>query len=62
MKKQFDAFNAMFTGMDRLWAGFDVGKTLRQQQFQLIDKQRQTTLGTMQAKHSEQLSARTSLI
>ncbi len=57
VKKQFDAFNAMFTGMDRLWAGFDVGKTRRQQQFQLIDKQRQTTLGTMQAKHSEQLSA-----
>lgn len=57
VKKQFDAFNAMFTGMDRLWAGFDVGKTRRQQQFQLIDKQRQTTLGTMQQKHSEQLSA-----
>ncbi|NEP85609.1 MAG: hypothetical protein F6K18_01520 [Okeania sp. SIO2C2] len=57
VKKQWDAFNAMFTGMDRLWAGYDVGKTRRQQQFQLIDKQRQTTLGTMQQKHSEQLAA-----
>lgn len=57
VKKQFDAFNAMFTGMDRLWAGYDVGKTRRQQQFQMIDKQRQATLGTMQQKHSEQLSA-----
>ena len=47
----------MFTGMDRLWAGYDVGKHRRQQQFQMIDKQRQTTLGTMQQKHSEQLSA-----
>ncbi|NET15483.1 MAG: hypothetical protein F6K08_22925 [Okeania sp. SIO1H6] len=43
--------------MDRLWAGFNVGKTRRQQQFQMIDKQRQTTLGTMQQKHSEQLAA-----
>ncbi len=57
VKKQWDAFNSMFTGMDRLWAGYDVGKHRRQQQFQMIDKQRQTTLGTMQQKHSEQLSA-----
>lgn len=57
VKKQWDAFNAMFTGMDRLWAGYDVGKHRRHQQFQMIDKQRQTTLGTMQQKHSEQLAA-----
>ncbi|NET46507.1 hypothetical protein [Okeania sp. SIO2B3] len=57
VKKQWDAFNAMFTGMDRLWAGYDVGKHRRQQQFQMIDQQRQATIGTMQQKHSEQLAA-----
>jgi hypothetical protein len=57
VKKQWDSFNQMFTGMDRLWAGYDVGKTRRQQQFQMIDKQRQTTIGAMQQKHSEQLAA-----
>ncbi|NEN88469.1 MAG: hypothetical protein F6K48_05830 [Okeania sp. SIO3H1] len=57
VKKQWDSFNQMFTGMDRLWAGFDVGKHRRQQQFQMIDQQRQATIGTMQQKHSEQLAA-----
>lgn len=57
VKKQWEAFNQMFTGMDRLWAGYDVGKHRRQQQFQMIDKQRQLTIGNMQQKHSEQLAA-----
>ncbi|NEQ37015.1 MAG: hypothetical protein F6K40_12320 [Okeania sp. SIO3I5] len=62
VKKQWDSFNQMFSGMDRLWAGYDIGKTRRQQQFQMIDRQRQTTLGTMKKKHSEQLSALSSKI
>lgn len=57
VRKQWDSVNKMFTGMDKVWAGYSVGQHRRQNEFQMIDERRLATISKMQQQHSAQLSA-----
>ncbi|MGB3510946.1 MAG: hypothetical protein WBA93_17280 [Microcoleaceae cyanobacterium] len=57
VRKQWDSVNKMFTGMDKVWAGYSIGQHRRQNDFQMIDERRLATIGKMQQQQSKQLSA-----
>lgn len=57
IKKQWDSVQQMFSGMDKIWAGYSIGQQRQQNSFQLTDERRLATIGKLQQQQSKQLSA-----